>query len=287
MFWSSGFIGAKLAAEGAGTVPVLMWRFLIAVALLLAWRWLRRPRRSLSRGELGLQAVIGLLGQCVYLLGIVKAVELGVSSGTAALIAALQPILAGALAGPVLGERVAARQWLGLLIGVVGVAVVVGGDLGSSSDVSPATYVLPFAGMAGLVAATLLERRAAVETPVADALTVQCTISAALFSLLALAGGDAAPPGDGETWLAIGWFVVLSTFGGYGFYWLNLRRGSVTRVSSLIYLTPPTTTAWALLMFGEPVGPAALAGMAVCLGGVLLVHLGPPQATAARSAARR
>lgn len=48
----------------------------------------------------------------------------------------------------------------------------------------------------------------------------------------------------------------------------------MTRVSSLIYLTPPTTLVWALLMFGEPITVATLAGLAVCMGGVLLVHEG-------------
>jgi drug/metabolite transporter (DMT)-like permease len=68
--------------------------------------------------------------------------------------------------------------------------------------------------------------------------------------------------------------VVFSTFGGYGFYWLNLKLSSVSRVSSLIYLTPPTTIVWAYLMFGESVTLLAILGLAVCFGGVLLASRG-------------
>jgi drug/metabolite transporter (DMT)-like permease len=287
VFWSSGFIGAKLATDEADTTAVLMWRFLLAAGLLLAWRLLRTAgRRRLTPREIGLQALIGLLAQSVYLLGTVKAVELGVATGTTALIAALQPIMAGALAGPVLGERVAPRQWAGLVVGLAGVGIVVNGDLTSAEGASALAYLLPFAGTAGLVAATLLQRRTAAETPVADALAVHCAVSAVVFSGLAVLGGHAAPPADGGFWAAVAWTIVLSTFGGYALYWLNLQRGSVTRVSSLLYLTPPTTMVWALLMFGEPVHATTLAGMAVCLAGVLLVQLrGRDQASAARSAA--
>jgi drug/metabolite transporter (DMT)-like permease len=68
--------------------------------------------------------------------------------------------------------------------------------------------------------------------------------------------------------------VVFATFGGYGFYWLNLKLSGVSRVSSLIYLTPPTTMVWAYLMFGESVTLLAILGLAVCFGGVLLASRG-------------
>jgi drug/metabolite transporter (DMT)-like permease len=269
--WSSGFIGARLGTDAASTVTLLMWRFVVIAALLLAWSWLRGSR--LSQREVAIQVAIGLLSQGVYLAGTVLSIELGVPLGTAALIAALQPILAGALAGPVLGERVDARQWAGLALGVAGVGLVVGGDIRVQG--APAwAYALPFAGMAGLVAATLIERKAALDTPLIDGLAIQCAVSAGLFTALGLGLGEAAPPGDGGFWLAVAWVIVLSTLGGYGLYWINLERGSVTRVSSLLYLTPPTTMVWAFLMFGETIGLVAGGGLAVCLAAVLLVRSG-------------
>jgi drug/metabolite transporter (DMT)-like permease len=269
--WSSGFIGARLGTDAAGTITLLMWRFVAVAALLFAWTWVRGSR--LSQREVAIHVVIGLLSQGVYLAGTVLSIELGVALGTAALIAALQPILAGALAGPVLGERVDARQWAGLGLGVAGVGLVVGGDVQVQG--APAwAYALPFAGMAGLVAATLIERRTALDTPLIDGLAIQCAVSAGLFTVLGLGAGEAAPPADAGFWLAVAWVIVLSTLGGYGLYWLNLRRGSVTRVSSLLYLTPPTTMVWAFIMFGETIGLLAAGGLAVCLGAVLLVRSG-------------
>jgi drug/metabolite transporter (DMT)-like permease len=128
VMWSSGFIGASLGTPEAGTPTLMVWRFLLAAGLLLVGILLLR-RRWPGLREIAVQGVVGLLAQGVYLTGVVGAVEFGVTAGTTALIAALQPLLAAALAGPVLGEHVGRQQWAGLAVGLVGVALVVGGDV--------------------------------------------------------------------------------------------------------------------------------------------------------------
>ncbi|NIY64662.1 DMT family transporter [Streptomyces malaysiensis] len=268
VMWSSGFIGAELGTREATADTLLMWRFLAAAAVLGgAWLLLRRhriPPRALAE-----QAAIGALSQGGYLGGIVWAVGLGVPSGTAALIAAVQPLAAGALAGRLLGEAVSPRQWAGLAIGLGGVALVVQGDLSAGPAAAPAwAYGLPFAAMAALLAASFLERRVRAPLEPVDAIPLHCLVSAVLFTGVALAGGHAAPPPAEGFWTAVVWTVLLSTVGGYGFYWLSLRRNGVTRTSALIYLTPPTTLVWAYAMFGDAPGWTALAGVVVCVIGV-------------------
>jgi drug/metabolite transporter (DMT)-like permease len=269
LMWSSGFVGAELGARSASAATLLMWRFLVAGLVLGCWWYLTRRHRFTLR-ELGTQAGIGVLSQCVYLFGVYWAVTLGVAAGTTALITALQPIVATVLGGLTLGERASATQWTGLALGLAGVALVVGGDL-SSGGASPLAYGLPVLAMLGLVAGTLAERRTNTGMPLSDALVIQCATSAVVFTALAATTGNLVPPVSGSFWFAVGWVVVLSTFGGYGFYWLALRRGSVTRVSSLLYLTPPTTMVLGFLLFGEGIEARGLLGLAVCAGAVLLV----------------
>ncbi|WP_237319855.1 DMT family transporter [Streptomyces sp. JJ36] len=270
VMWSSGFVGAELGTREAAPDTLLMWRFLAAVALFGGLRLLLRRGRRLPPRALAEQAVIGLLSQGVYLGSIVWAVGAGVPAGTAALIAALQPLAAGALAGRLLGEPVGRRQWAGLATGLAGVALVVHGDLASSAGAPAWAYVLPFTGMAGLLAASFVERRARHRPGLTAALPVHCLVSAVAFTAVAATGGRAAPPVTTGFWLAVAWVVVLSTAGGYGFYWLSLRRSGVTRTSALMYLTPPTTVVWAYALFGEAPGPVALAGMAVSVAGVVV-----------------
>ena len=295
VMWSSGFIGARLGTPEASTPTLMAWRFLLAAGLLLVGVFLLR-RRWPGLREIAVQGVVGLLAQGVYLTGVVGAVEFGVAAGTSALVAALQPLLAAALAGPVLGERVSRQQWVGLAVGLVGVTLVVGGDARVGGAAPLWAYAMPFVGMAGLVAATLVERKdnlrksglkasakttskadseeVGVETPMDVTLAIQCASSALMFAALAPFWGGLEPAGGLRFWAAVAWFVVFSTFGGYGFYWLNLKLSGVARVSSLIYLTPPITMVWAYLMFGERIGPLAVVGLLICFGGVLLANRG-------------
>ena len=88
---------------------------------------MRWPRWSSWRR----QAVVGVLCQPAYLLLVFEGVAHGVPGGTAALIAALQPLLVATVAGRLLGEPTTLRMWAGMALGLVGVAIVVSGDLAS------------------------------------------------------------------------------------------------------------------------------------------------------------
>jgi len=169
----------------------------------------------------------------------------------------------------VLGERVIPRQWLGLAIGFVGVAVTV---IGGLEQAPLGGYALALVSMACIVTATLIAKAQPYSTALLPALAIQCTISALLFMPLAALDGGVAPELTPEFGYAVTWFVLLSTLAAYGFYWACLARTSATRVSSLIYLTPPVTTIWAFIMFGDPITVAAIAGFLLCLTGVWMAR---------------
>jgi drug/metabolite transporter (DMT)-like permease len=71
--------------------------------------------------------------------------------------------------------------------------------------------------------------------------------------------------------LSVLWTAGLSTMGGYGLYWLCLRRATATRVASVLYLSPPITMLWAWAMFNEPLSWQMAVGMAVSGIGIWLV----------------
>ncbi|WP_425840581.1 DMT family transporter [Streptomyces fractus] len=274
--WSSGFIGAKLGAGEASAVTTLMWRFLPLALVLGAVAVVagRKRWRGLGGRVIGRQAVIGALSQSGYLLTVYYAIELGVSSGTTALIDGTQPLVAGALAGPLLRQYVTARQWLGLCLGLAGVVVVTTADAGAVGGVPWWAYGVPFLGMLSLVAATFVESRSRTRVEPMVGLTVHCATSAVVFTGLAVAFGKAAPPAAPSFWLSIAWLVGLSTFGGYGLYWIVLRRGGLTQVNTLMFLMAPVTAVWGALMFGEPFGVRTALGLVLGLAAVVVVRLG-------------
>jgi drug/metabolite transporter (DMT)-like permease len=267
--WSSGFIGARLALNNAPIFLVMFWRFVIVTALLCPFVLQAYRRGALTRRGLGMQALAGALAIFAALSCSVEAVSLGVPLGLAALISSLQPLITAVLAGPILGDQVHPRQWAGLITGFVGVGVAVQGTVGPAS--APA-YGLLLLATACLVAASLASKAVRDTTPILAALGLQSPVAAALFGLLALTQGSLWPRASLGFAAATAWFIILPTFGGFGLYWLLLRRSPATRVASLIYFTPPVTMVWAWLMFREPLYPAGLLGLAICFLGVALTR---------------
>ena len=277
--WSSGFIGARLAADVSSVFLVLFWRFAI-VGLLLLPLLAYTARAGLTRRSIAVQSALGAFAMFGYLALGVKAIELGVPAGTAALISALQPLATAALVAPLLGERVDRTQWLGLAIGLAGVGMAVGGALGHAPLWA---YALSLASMASLVIATLIAKAVPDATSLFPALGIQSLVAAVLFAPLAVLEGGIVPEIDAGFVAAIAWFILFSTIGAYGLYWLCLRRTTATRVGSLIYLTPPVTMIWAWAMFAELLTPMAVTGFAVCLLGVGLTRRRGSQAQVCRA----
>lgn len=263
--WSSGFIGAQLASATPSVFLVLFWRFLLTAIVLLPVTF--KACRGLHKRDLAFHLVIGALAMFGSLGFGVKAIDLGVPLGTAALITALQPLVTAAFAGYFLREKTRLLQWIGLIIGLIGVAYAVSGALGAASLWA---YAFSFLGMLSIVAASLMTKYQDNSFPILPTLGLQSGISALLFLPLAAYDGSLIPVVDTAFVMAIAWFIVLSTIGGYGFYWLCLGRTTATRVASLMYFTPAVTAVWGLLMFGQPITWHIIIGFAVCLIGVWL-----------------
>ena len=247
-----------------------MWRFgLIAIALtpLLLWA----ARLGLPLRWYWLHILLGFTGMFCCLAFALKSIDLGVPAGTAALIGALQPLATAVLAGPVLREAVTLRQWLGLAIGLGGVALAVGQV--SGADVLG--YAFSLASTLCLVVTTLIAKARWDNSHFLPAFAVQTATAALCVAPLAWWDQALLPAWDLDFVAAVAWAIVFSTGGAYGLYYLCLQRTSAVRVGSLIYLTPPVTMVWAWLMFGQPLTLFAIAGFVICIVGVWLAQARP------------
>jgi drug/metabolite transporter (DMT)-like permease len=123
LLWSSGFVGAKLGLHYAEPLTYLLLRMIGVLLLLAVIIALTRPKWPDAAGTLH-SAATGVMVHGLYLGGVFVAIGHGLSAGLAALFVSLQPLLTSTIANRWLGERVVARQWLGLALGLVGVYLV-------------------------------------------------------------------------------------------------------------------------------------------------------------------
>jgi drug/metabolite transporter (DMT)-like permease len=275
LLWSTGFIGARLGLPHAEPLTFLCLRYTAVIAVMLPLAMAAGARWPSNWREARSIAIAGALIQGGYLGGVFCAIHLGMSAGVAALVVGLQPLLTAVAAGPLLGERVRRVQWLGLVLGFAGVALVVWQNL-SLQGMSPASLTFVLFALASITLGMLHQKR---HCPSFDARTgaVIQFVAALLLTLpLAAATESMAVTWTAEFMIALGWLVLVLSAGATSLLFRLIERGEATRVTSLFYLTPAVTAMMAWLMFGETLGFMAIAGMAMALTGVALVNRGKP-----------
>ncbi len=270
VLWSTGFIGAKLGLPHAEPFTFLLVRFACVAALLGAAALVIGAPWPGSVAEVRRIVLAGLLIHGVYLGGVFSAIAHGVPAGVAALIVGLQPLLTAAAARYYLYERISPAQWLGLAIGLVGVALVVADKLSPrASDLAGAGWAV--IALVGITAGTLYQKRHGGGMNLYTGSAVQFAAVTLAYAPIALLFETMRVDWTGEFVFALGWLVIALSIGAISLLYLMIRRGAAARVASLFYLTPAVTALFAWALFGETLGPAAIVGMALAAAGVALV----------------
>lgn len=267
--WSTGFIGAKFGLPHAEPLSFLLVRYLLVISLLGAVVLATRAPWPARRDWLHI-GVSGLLVHALYLGGVFVAIGHGLPAGVTALVVGMQPLLTAAAAGWLLGERVVARQWLGLALGFVGVALVLASRFSLNAELGP--QLLPaLLALLGITGGTLYQKRFCPKFDLRSGALIQFVPSALLTALAVLLFEDFRIDWSGEFVFALGWLVLVLSLGAISLLNLLIRSGSAVNVASLFYLTPPTTALIAWLLFGEKLTLTAGLGMALAAAGVYLV----------------
>ena len=270
LIWSTGFVVARFGMPHAPPMTFLALRFALSVAAFAVWVRIANASWPRDRAQIGHLAVTGVLMHAGYLGGVWAAVKGGMGAGLTALIVGLQPMLTALwlhLRGS--SERIDARTWVGLLLGLAGLVLVVWRKLGVG-EADAAGISLALLGLVAITAGTLYQKRHVAPCDVRTANLVQLAAACGVclpFAWAESGGIDWQP----QVVAAMAWSVGVLTLGGSSLLYLLIQRGAATRVTSLMYLVPPCTALLGRLLFDEALGLPVLAGVALTAIGVSLV----------------
>jgi drug/metabolite transporter (DMT)-like permease len=272
LIWSTGFIVAKYGLPYAPPLTFLLLRFAGVLAVLLPLVLLMRAPWPV--GKMRHIALAGMLVHAGYLGGVWCAIGLGMPAGLSALIVGLQPILT-AFAAPLVGESVRGRQWIGLMFGLCGVALVVANKI-SLAGLAWESIALCVFALFAITAGTLYQKRYCASFDLRTGTIIQYSATAVAILPFAIAFEGLTPGFDSVKWTPqfIGawlWSIFAISIGAIFLLFALIRKSAATRVTSLLYLTPPTTAVMAWAMFGEAFSIVGIMGMALAVIGVALV----------------
>jgi drug/metabolite transporter (DMT)-like permease len=269
LIWSTGFIVARYGMPNSPPFTFLLWRYVFSVLCFVLWvKWSHVPWPH-GRRQWGHLAVTGILMHAGYLGGVWAAVKVGMGAGLTALIVGLQPVLTAVWLSS-RGGHVSRRQWQGLVLGFVGLALVVSHKLEGGIEVTPWSLTMVTLALVSITTGTLYQKRFVQPCDVRSANAVQ--LMAAFLVTLPLSLMEAeAVRWNSEMIGALAWAVLVLTLGGSSLFYILIQRGAAAAVTSLMYLVPPTTAVMAWFLFDEAITLVTLLGIAFTAVGVSLV----------------
>jgi drug/metabolite transporter (DMT)-like permease len=272
--WSTGFIIARAAAPHADLQLFLFLRFLasavilgiVAAASKAAWP---------SGRQWAAHVMVGALMLGVYLTCSYWAVSQGLPAGIMSLLGALQPLCTALILVTFAHQRLQARTWAGLGVGLGGVALVLAPKLaaGAAGALTWTTVAAALVSVLAVTTGTLMQKRLS-STSIWSAASAQ-NFGAAIIALIAMWSiGNAHWDGSTSLWAALLWAVIgTSVLASTLLVWM-VRHGEATKVTALMLLVPPLAALQAYFLFRETLSPMQLIGFALALGGVLLARSG-------------
>lgn len=276
LIWATGFVAARFVAPHAEALTFVALR-VVGVALVLALiarglgaRWPRDRAGWLNAG------IAGVLMQGVYVIGVFWSVQHGLPAGIAALVGSLQPLLTAALAGPILGETVSRRRWLGIGAGFSGALLVLAPKVGASGSTGIPILALAacLAAMVAMTGGTLWQKSRGGGSDLLSNATIQFIGASALAVPVALLFGTGRFDGSTPLWFGLAWSILINSVAGILLLLALIRRGAVAGVSALLFLVPPVSALMAYGLFGEALEPLQIGGMVLAALGVLIASRG-------------
>ena len=268
ILWSSAFVTTKPIIDNSDPFAALAFRFFVVAFGFFIFS-IYTKQKILTNSRNLLQSLFsGVLFHGVYLGGVFYSVSIGMPTGIAALIVTLQPILTNALAGKFLGEKVTFKQWIGVILGFIGAALVLGFDIGSSLPVLG--VIASFVALLAITTSTLWQKKISNNLPLSVSNMYQAIGGCSFHIIIILIFSEPYINFTSTFLIAMSHQIFLVSFGAFTILMYLIKNNSASKTVSIFFLIPPTTAIMAWLFLNEKLNNLDLIGFAVATLGVYI-----------------
>ena len=284
IIWGTPYFFIKVAVADMQPQFVVAARLAIAAAVLLPIA-LRNNGLASLRGHWPVIFTLAVI-EMIIPFGLLTWAETKVTSSLAGMVIAAVPTLTAGIAAALgLSDKLDSRRVAGLVLGIVGVALLLGLDVGASSLLA----VLALLGVAlGYAIGPILVNTRLGHLPGPAVMGAATTIAALVYLpwlVLSFPGSDTS----GSAWASVVALGVLCTAVAFLVFFALVAEVGPTRTSVITYLNPVVAVALGVLVLSEPITVGMLVGFPlVLLGSVIATRapravaetLGPPPSPA-------
>ena len=266
LLWSSAFITTKPIIDNSDPFSALAFRFIIVAFGFFLFSIYSKQKIIIQKKNLIESFFSGVLFHGFYLGGVFFSISKGMPTGIAALIVTLQPILTNALSGPILNEKVTIKQWIGVLLGFVGAAIVLGFDVGS--DIPMIGLVATIISLIAITASTIWQKKLSNNLPLSVSNMYQA-IGGFTFHLIVIIFFAKPYIDFTQTFvIAMGHQILLVSFGAFTILMYLIKNNSASKTVSIFFLIPATSAFMAWLFLNENLTNLDLLGFLITTIGV-------------------
>ncbi len=268
LLWSSAFITTKPIVDYSDPFAALAFRFSIVAFGFFIFSIVKNEKILVTKKNAIESILSGVLFHGLYLGGVFFSISRGLPTGIAALIVTLNPVLTNALAGPLLNEKVSAKQWIGVILGFLGAIIVIGFDIGTTLPTIAIIGV--FISLLAVTSATLWQKKLSnnLSLPINN---MYQAIGGFLFHLLIVLFFAKPYINFSSTFIfAMSHQIFLVSFGAFTILMYLIKHNSASKTVSLFFLIPATSALIAWVFLNETLSIYDLFGFIISSIGVFI-----------------
>ena len=268
ILWSSAFITTKPIIDYSDPFSALAFRFFFVAIGFYLFSFFSKQSIIINQKNLIESLLSGILFHGFYLGGVFYSISIGMPTGIAALIVTLQPVLTNALSGPILGEKVTIKQWIGVLIGFIGASLVLGLDVGS--DIPLLGLLATIIALISITISTIWQKKLSnnLSLPISN---FYQAVGGFFFHILIIFIFTEPYIDFSQTFLiAMCHQIFLVSFGAFTILMYLIKKNSASKTVSIFFLIPATSALMAWFFLNESLTNLDLLGFLITTIGVYI-----------------